>query len=136
MSNTCMIVLSKKLNDERFRPGTATPDMHWAYRLLDTHSVYEEKKHKITYPKGVSIHWANRDDDVIRIKISSELWRRDEACFIHIMDFVRQNGLTYAFSCNMKECTRCVGHPKCVANDHTDAGTFASDLSPDPGAQM
>lgn len=118
MKKTCLIVHGKTQDDVRLRPGTATPDKHWAYRLLNTYSEFEAKHHRITYPDGIKIHWGDDTDSEISVRITSALWESNEACFAHLMSFIRQNELTYEFPCEMEECNACEGHPSCVANEH------------------
>ena len=101
MKTNCLVVRSKQQNDARFRPGTPTPDKHWAYMLLDSHAEYNEEKCRIEYPKGIWIDWTDTSD-VISIKMTSELWKNDEACFEHLMSFIKQNELTYEFSSDME----------------------------------
>ncbi len=117
MNTNCLVIRSKQQNDARFRPGTPTPDKHWAYMLLDSYAEYNEEKCRIEYPKGISIDWTD-ESDAICIKITSELWKNNEVCFEHLMRFIKQNELTYEFSRDMEECTKCAGHPSCISNEH------------------
>ncbi len=128
MKKTCLVVRGKKQNDERFRPGSMTPDMHWAYLLLGFCAEHNEQSHTMTYPKGVSINWDSDQDDVISIRLTSDLWKNDEQCFEHLMGFIKQNDLTYEFPCNMEECGKCEGHPACISNDHAEPVIRASEL--------
>lgn len=117
MNTNCLVVRGKKQNDERFRPGTPTPDKHWAYMLLDSYAEYDENTCRTIYPEGVSIDWTD-ESDVIGIKITSELWKNDEICFEHLMSFIKLHELTYEFPSDMAECAKCEGHPSCVSNQH------------------
>ena len=118
MNKTCLVVRGKKQNDNRFRPCTPTPDKHWAYMLLDSYAEYNDEKRSVEYPEGIGIHWNEDNNDVISVKITPELWKNDEACFEHLMRFIRENELTYEFPCEMEACVKCEGHPSCISNEH------------------
>lgn len=118
MNETCIVIRGKKQNDDRFRPATPAPDMHWSYQLLAGCEQHNGEKHTLTYPKGVRINWGNDDDDVISVTVSSELWKNNEACFEHLMRFIKLHELTYEFPNNMQECVNCAGHPSCVSKQH------------------
>ncbi len=128
MNKTCLVVRGKQQNDDRFRPGTPTPDKHWAYLLLDSYAEYNQERRTIDYPKGIGIQWDSDTDDVISVKVTSDLWQTNEGCFEHLMSFVKQNDLTYEFPCAMAECANCEGHPSCISNEHTMPATCASDI--------
>jgi hypothetical protein len=118
MKKTCLIVHGKKQDDACLSPGAATPDEHWAYQLLDAFSAYKANQHAVTYPEGVEVHWGGGAEQAISVRITPELWKNDQACFEHLMHFIRQNQLTYEFPCDMEECDTCERHPSCVANEH------------------
>lgn len=126
MDKTCLIVRGKKHNDDIFRPSTPVPEKHWAYLLLDSYAEYNEEKRTVSYPRGIDIHWDTNRDDIINVKVKSELWKNNENCFEHLMSFIKQNDLTYEFPCNMDMCIECEGHPSCISNQHTAAETFDS----------
>lgn len=117
MNTNCLVVRSKQQNDARFRPGTPTPDKHWAYMLLDSYAEYDPDTCRTKYPEGISIDWSE-ENDTICIKMTSELWKNDEICFEHLMSFIKMHELTYEFPCDMEECTKCEGHPSCISNEH------------------
>lgn len=128
MNKTCLVVRGKKQNDDRFRPGTPTPDKHWAYMLLDSYADYNAEKRTVEYPEGIGIHWDSKNDDVISVKISADLWKNNENCFEHLMSFIKQNDLTYEFPCDMEACTECEGHPSCISNQHIMSETRSNDI--------
>lgn len=119
MKKACLIIRGKTATtDQKFRPGSRTPDLHWAHRLIDPFIVYDGSM-RPKYPKHV---WLDYGDDAkrrgISVMIDSELWKDDEACFDHIMEFVKQNDLEYEFPNNMEACGACEGHINCVSQCH------------------
>jgi len=129
MNKTCLIVYGKKQDDARLSPGAATPDEHWAYQLLDSLSHYDvQQQAGAKYPEGVAIHWGGEGDAEITVRITADLWKNDEACFEHLMSFIRQHELTYEFPSQMEECDTCEHHPSCVANEHHLEVAFAETL--------
>lgn len=118
MHKTCLIIYGKKQDDAQLSPGAATPDAHWAYQLLDAFSEYDPNRHTTSYSEGIEINWGGDGEDVISVRITAELWKNDEGCFEHLMNFIRQNALTYEFPSAMEECRTCEHHPSCVANEH------------------
>jgi len=119
MKRACLIVHGKDQDDGRFRPTAATPDMHWAYQLLDSFSEYAANQQVTKYPEGIGIHWGSDGEEDISVRVTSALWKSNEACFEHLMNFIKQYDLTYEFPCAMQECTRCEGHPSCISNQHS-----------------
>ena len=126
MKKTCLIISGKKYSDDCFEPDESMPDKHWAYMLLDSYAVYNDEKRRIEYPKGIGIQWNDDISDVITIKISPELWNHNEACFEHLMSFIKQNELTYEFPCNMEACDTCEVHPSCISNEHSISAAFGN----------
>ena len=116
MNKTCLIVYGVKQNDQKFRPGTTSPDKHWAYRLIDSYSKYDARRHSTIYPKGIGIHWLNQEP-ALSVRMSSDLWKHDENCFESLMSFIRENDLSYEFPRAMEECTTCEGHNSCISNE-------------------
>lgn len=109
--NVCMILKPRKMNDDKMRPGTNSPDLHWANRLVDSVSDKCDSGHTIP-PAGVYTRYGEEGLEVI---LEPGI---DPTIFKHIMKFARSNDLTYEFPNNMKRCSVCPGHTACLANQH------------------
>lgn len=110
--NVCMIIHSRKLDDDRMRPGTPTPDKHWISMLVSTIGEIQPCG-RVFPPKGVYQRYRDGDWElVIEPQVAPHIFK-------HVMDFVRMHGLTYEFPDNMIRCASCPGNVNCLANQHT-----------------
>lgn len=113
--NPCMVIKGKKVCDNKFRPGTHTPDLHWAYRIMDKF-IKHDGSGRQDHPTHIQIDYGQ--DDSISLTITEDLWKEDEVGFIELMKFIKDNDLTYEFPSNMEACGACDGHPDCVSQCH------------------
>lgn len=109
--NVCMVIFSRKQDDDKMRPGTLDPGMHWAQRLVDSVSTIGEDG-RTQPPEGL---YTRYDEGTLQVIMEP---RVNPDILEHVMAFAKQHDLTYEFPNNMKRCAICPGHPQCLANSH------------------
>lgn len=84
--------------EEKFRPGTPAPSLHWAYMLIDAYH------HLCSF----SIKWIDCEP---MITVTKNAGKESDAAFRHILGFAKDNNLDITI-CERK-CKDCDGHPEC-----------------------
>lgn len=103
---TCLIirgvVTDDEGNEEKFRPGTPSPDKHWTYLLMDQY------RHLL----NMSIQWVENEP---MVSVTKESHKESEEAFVHVMKFAKLHNLDATW-CERK-CAECAGHIDCLSEN-------------------
>ena len=100
---SCIIIKSRSSTGVRIRPGTATPDKHWAYLICDKYSEWHQHIYPV-YPDN---------GDSIELHIRKKFSELNPEGFEWVMQFVEENDNLCEYDPEI--CLHCVGHPRCVS---------------------
>ena len=101
----CMIIRGiyvENGEEKKFRPGTPTPSMHWAYLLMDQY------RHLL----NMQIKWIENEP---MVTITKDSHHEDDKAFEHVMSFAKLHNLDVTWC--RRQCENCDGHVACLSED-------------------